>query len=152
LLESNTTSRLASCSKSFSVPIHFQELEEIPICKHQLLLAARATSLAQELEHSERTRERELRDSSERLAQVIDTLPMMISATAPDGRIVFANAAFNQFLGCDAEAVVGRNVATVLEAERAARRGGPFRPASAAGASQSAAGQHATTQRSHAWH
>ena len=89
--------------------------------KHQLLLAARATSLAQELEHSERTRERELRDSSERLAQVIDTLPMMISATAPDGRIVFANAAFNQFLGCDAEAVVGRNVATVLEAERAAR-------------------------------
>ncbi len=43
--------------------------------KHQLLLAMRADLLERELEHSERSRERALRDSRERLAQVIDTLP-----------------------------------------------------------------------------
>lgn len=63
--------------------------------KHQLLLAERATTLAEELEQSER----ELRDSSQRLAQVIDTLPIMITATAPDGRILFANECQIAFLG-----------------------------------------------------
>ena len=46
---------------------------------------------------------------------------MMISATAPDGRILFSNAAFNRFLGCETDAVVGRNAAAVLDAERGAR-------------------------------
>lgn len=89
--------------------------------KHQQLLAARATSLEKELEHSERIRERELRDSSERLAQVIDTLPVMISATAPDGRLLFVNACFARFLGSKPDALVGRPIDAILDAERATR-------------------------------
>src|SRR5262249_54133407 len=53
--------------------------------KQQLLLEAR-------LEHTERSREEALRDSSERLAQVIDTVPAMVSATDPSGRYIFVNA------------------------------------------------------------
>ncbi len=60
--------------------------------KQQIQLAARADNLAQELKDSERSREEALRDSSERLAQVIDTVPAMISATDSDGRILFMNA------------------------------------------------------------
>jgi diguanylate cyclase (GGDEF)-like protein/PAS domain S-box-containing protein len=60
--------------------------------KQQMLLAIRAKSLAQELKESERSREEALRDSSERLAQVIDTIPAMISATDREGRILFVNA------------------------------------------------------------
>jgi CheY-like chemotaxis protein len=43
---------------------------------HQKLLASRAITLERELEHSEQSRARARRDSSERLAQVIDTLPI----------------------------------------------------------------------------
>src|ERR1700674_600667 len=48
--------------------------------KQQLIIMGRAVHLERELEHSERSREEVLRDSSERLAQVIDTVPAMISA------------------------------------------------------------------------
>ena len=67
--------------------------------RQQLQLAQRADSLAQELEVSERSRQTALRDSSERLAQVIDTLPAMISASAPDGRLLFVNAYQTSFVG-----------------------------------------------------
>src|SRR5664279_4173229 len=60
--------------------------------KQQLQLAARADNLARELKDSERSREEALRDSSERLAQVIDTVPAMISATDRGGHILFINA------------------------------------------------------------
>ncbi len=73
--------------------------------KHQLLLASRATSLAKELEDSERSRERALRDSSERLAQVIDTLPVMISAAGYDGQLLFVNAYQIAFAGLDQNAI-----------------------------------------------
>jgi diguanylate cyclase (GGDEF)-like protein/PAS domain S-box-containing protein len=89
--------------------------------QHQVLLAARATTLAEELENSERTRERELRDSSQRLAQVIDSLPVMITATAPDGQILFANAPQAQFLGLRSNNLVGRNVADVFNTEVSTR-------------------------------
>ncbi len=84
--------------------------------KHQLLLAARASTLAEELEQSER----ELRDSSERLAQVIDTLPIMITATAPDGRILFANECQLAFLGSEQD-VVGRKMTEVFDTETSGR-------------------------------
>src|ERR1017187_1228799 len=60
--------------------------------KQQIQLAARADNLARELKDSERSREEALRDSSERLAQVIDTVPAIISATDREGRILFINA------------------------------------------------------------
>jgi diguanylate cyclase (GGDEF)-like protein/PAS domain S-box-containing protein len=67
--------------------------------KQQKLLATRAVSLAHELEESQRSREEALRDSSERLAQVIDTIPAMISATDRDGRILFVNAYQSELIG-----------------------------------------------------
>ena len=43
--------------------------------KQQLLLESRAYTLERELIQSEKTREAVLRDSRERLAQIIDTVP-----------------------------------------------------------------------------
>jgi diguanylate cyclase (GGDEF)-like protein/PAS domain S-box-containing protein len=89
--------------------------------KHQLLLANRADLLERELEHSERSRELALRDSRERLAQVIDTLPVMISATGYDGQILFANAYQTNFFGVDAARVIGARSACMLGEEAATR-------------------------------
>ncbi len=89
--------------------------------KHQMLLADRATSLARELEDSERSRELALRDSSQRLAQVIDTLPMMINATARDGAILFVNARQTDFAGLDPLDVVGKTASALCGEEPAAR-------------------------------
>jgi diguanylate cyclase (GGDEF)-like protein/PAS domain S-box-containing protein len=89
--------------------------------KHQLLLANRADSLEKELEHSERSREMALRDSRERLAQVIDTLPVMISATDRDGRILFANACGKAFYDMDPRSMVGAAAAALFGEEVAAR-------------------------------
>jgi diguanylate cyclase (GGDEF)-like protein/PAS domain S-box-containing protein len=85
--------------------------------KHQLLLEARAMTLAEELEHSER----ELRSSSARLAQVIDTLPVMITATSRSGEILFANEFQNAFLGRKAEQIVGKKIIDVFAGDVALR-------------------------------
>ena len=82
----------------------------------QLLLASRADGLERDLEHSERSREQALRDSSERLAQVIDTVPAMISAADRDGKILFTNAYQTRLLGLDPARVIGQD-ATVLFGE-----------------------------------
>ncbi|GAC1329701.1 MAG: EAL domain-containing protein [Beijerinckiaceae bacterium] len=89
--------------------------------KHQILLASRADTLERELEHSERSREMALRDSTERLAQVIDTLPVMISAAGNDGRILFANACQTKFFGLDHVDVVGQPASLMLGEESGAR-------------------------------
>jgi diguanylate cyclase (GGDEF)-like protein len=59
---------------------------------HQKVQRGRADALAQELKESELSRDRVLRDSRERLAQVIDTIPAMISAADRDGRCIFVSA------------------------------------------------------------
>lgn len=89
--------------------------------KHQLLLASRADTLEKELEFSERSRERQLRDSREQLAQVIDTLPVMISATDRDGRILFANACGTAFYDIDPRNIVGAPAPTMFGDEAASR-------------------------------
>ena len=89
--------------------------------KHQLLLASRADSLERELEHSERSRERALRDLRERLAQVIDTLPVMISAADRNGRILFANACGAAFFDIDQSRIVGATASSLFGEEAAAR-------------------------------
>jgi len=61
-----------------------------PVDRHEFVTRARnllrlrkqQLLLERKLEVSERSREEALRDSSERLAQVIDTVPSMVSATA----------------------------------------------------------------------
>jgi response regulator RpfG family c-di-GMP phosphodiesterase len=58
----------------------------------QLLLAHRADHLRVELDKSERTRELAMRDSRERLAQVIDSIPAVVRCADPDGLIQFVNA------------------------------------------------------------
>ena len=89
--------------------------------KHRLLLADRAVCLKRELDDSERSRERVMRDSSERLAQVIDTVALMISAAGPDGRILFVNAYQTAFCGLDPGALVGASAQTLFGPEHGAR-------------------------------
>jgi diguanylate cyclase (GGDEF)-like protein/PAS domain S-box-containing protein len=89
--------------------------------KHQLLLASRADTLERKLEHSERSREHALRDSKERLAQVIDTLPVMISAAGYDGSILFVNAYETAFFGIQPNDVIGRPGSVLFGEEAGAR-------------------------------
>jgi diguanylate cyclase (GGDEF)-like protein/PAS domain S-box-containing protein len=89
--------------------------------KQQLLLAKRATSLEQELEHSERSREEALRDSSERLAQVIDTVPAMISATNRDGCFLFVNAFQTELAGIDPAEAVGKEIGALFGPEHGSK-------------------------------
>jgi diguanylate cyclase (GGDEF)-like protein len=66
---------------------------------HQRRIRERASTLERELKRSEDSRDQLLRDSREQLAQVIDTVPAMISATDPEGRCIFANAYRASMLG-----------------------------------------------------
>lgn len=88
---------------------------------HQKILAARANNLERELEASERTRETALRDSSEQLAQVIDTVPAMVCATGRDGSILFANAYQTAFAGVDPAAIIGQQPAALFGQEHGER-------------------------------
>ncbi len=87
---------------------------------HRKFLRNQAKALERELADSERSRQRLLHDSREALAQVIDTLPALISATGPDGRCVFANAHLAESLGHVPADIIGSDMAAVL-GERGAR-------------------------------
>ncbi len=87
----------------------------------QVLLESRADSLEKKLEDSERTRVHALRDSRERLAQVIDTLPVMISASSAGGDVLFVNGQQAGFTGIDPVAVIGAPVAMLFGEEQGAR-------------------------------
>ena len=89
--------------------------------QQQLLLANRADSLERELKDSARTLERTVRDSSERLAQVIDTVPALISASDCDGRFLFLNAYHSQITGIDPAKAIGRETSEVLGPEAGSR-------------------------------
>ena len=82
--------------------------------KQQIQLASRADSLARELKDSERSREEALRDSSERLAQVIDTVPAIIRATDREGRILFINAYQAALFGIGPNEAIGLDMPPVL--------------------------------------
>ncbi|HET7158638.1 MAG TPA: diguanylate cyclase, partial [Burkholderiales bacterium] len=89
--------------------------------KQQIQLAERAENLAQELKDSERSREEALRDSSERLAQVIDTVPAMISATDSQGRVLFMNAYLASLAGIGPTEAVGFDMRPMFGEDHAAR-------------------------------
>jgi diguanylate cyclase (GGDEF)-like protein/PAS domain S-box-containing protein len=89
--------------------------------KQQLLLETRAHSLERELIQSEQTREAVLRDSRERLAQIIDTVPAMISATDRDGRCIFINACHAETQGIVYTDVAGKSTTAIFGKSRAER-------------------------------
>ena len=66
--------------------------EFVTRARNLLRLRKQQLLIEQKLEQSERSREEAVRESSERLAQVIDTVPAMISARDRQGRLIFANA------------------------------------------------------------
>ncbi|MGH7042324.1 MAG: EAL domain-containing protein [Acetobacteraceae bacterium] len=66
---------------------------------HQRRSRDRARLLEQELRETEQSREQVLRDSRERLVQVIDTIPAAISATDTANRCIFANAYCTALIG-----------------------------------------------------
>ena len=78
----------------------------------QRLIRARAAELAAELGRSEASREQIVRESTARLAQVIDMVPAMVSATDRDGRFVFVNAYLAALAGTRPEALVGGDAMT----------------------------------------
>jgi len=85
--------------------------------RQQLQLAEQAELLRDKLARSEKA----LRDSSERLAQVIDTVPSPIRATDLDGKLLFINDVQAKLLGIDPAEAVGRSVVDVLGPEIGAR-------------------------------
>lgn len=89
--------------------------------RQHLMLQNRAAELARDLEHSERSREELLRNSRERLAEVIDTVPAMIRAADRQGRCVFANAYHTKLYGADPSEIVGMPLSQILGEEAAER-------------------------------
>jgi diguanylate cyclase (GGDEF)-like protein/PAS domain S-box-containing protein len=89
--------------------------------KQQLMLQSRAQHLERELVESEQSREAVLRDSRERLAQIIDTVPAMISATDSQGRCVFINACHADAHGVESTDVAGKSTAAIFGKVRAER-------------------------------
>jgi diguanylate cyclase (GGDEF)-like protein/PAS domain S-box-containing protein len=89
--------------------------------KQQILLQSRATSLEKELLHSEQSREMALRDSHERLGQIIDTVPAMISATDKRGRCIFINAFLAEAHGVESTEIAGKSAGGMFGTTRARR-------------------------------
>ncbi|MDQ6701965.1 MAG: response regulator, partial [Pseudomonadota bacterium] len=89
--------------------------------EQQMFLAIRAELLERKLQRSQRSLQQAVRDSSERLAQVIDAVPAMISATDQQGRFLFMNAYQAELMGIDPSSVAGSDAAEILGAENGAR-------------------------------
>src|ERR1700720_744918 len=89
--------------------------------EQQMLLAIRAELLERKLQRSQQSLQQAVRDSSERLAQVIDAVPAMISATDQKGRFLFMNAYQAGLMGIDPAAAVGRDPEEILSGENGAR-------------------------------
>src|SRR5450759_2166570 len=109
----------AGATDFLNSPIDHQEFVTrarnlLKLRKQQIQLATRADSLARELKDSERSREEALRDSSERLAQVIDTVPALISATDREGRVLFINAYQAALSGIGSTEAIGSDMPSVF--------------------------------------
>lgn len=89
--------------------------------RQQLLIASRAMTLEHELRTSEQSRAQALRDSTERLAQVIDTVPAMISAADRHGRCIFVNAHQAAVKGVEPAELLGRSAIDIFGEEQGSR-------------------------------
>ncbi|MCX7685106.1 MAG: response regulator, partial [Acetobacteraceae bacterium] len=88
--------------------------------RHQVEALRTADLLRRDLEVSERLRSALARESREALAQLIDTVPALISACDREGRLLFVNAAQAKEAGALPSDLVGRDRAALFGAERAA--------------------------------
>jgi diguanylate cyclase (GGDEF)-like protein len=87
----------AGASDFLLSPVDYPEFQSrarnlLRLGRHQRHMRDHAFALERDLKESERSRDALIRDSSERLGQVIDTVPAMISATDTDGNCIFVNA------------------------------------------------------------
>jgi diguanylate cyclase (GGDEF)-like protein/PAS domain S-box-containing protein len=88
--------------------------------RHQIDARRQAERLRHDLAASERLRTDLMRASRESLAQLIDTVPAMVSAADRDGRLVFVNAAQADAVGKRPADLVGQEMAALFGPERAA--------------------------------
>lgn len=119
-LEAGATDFLLSPVDHFEFVTRARNL--LKLSHQQELLQRRADGLMEELQSSHRQREIILRDSSAKLAQVIDTVPALISATDRAGDFIFVNQSHARFLGMSTAEMTGRNMRDVIgpaEAESA---------------------------------
>ena len=86
--------------------------------RQQRYILGRAQSLERQLRISERSQEELVRSSREALAQVIDTVPALISATDREGRAVFVNAHFASFVDSTPAALMGRVLTDMLVSDQ----------------------------------
>ena len=96
----------AGATDFVQTPIDHQEFVTrarnlLKIGTRQKQIRSRAYALAKELQDVEQERQELLRDSRDRLAQVIDTVPAMISASDRRGDCIFVNAYQTALLGGD---------------------------------------------------
>jgi diguanylate cyclase (GGDEF)-like protein/PAS domain S-box-containing protein len=84
----------------------------------QKQIKGRAQALEQQLRISERSQEELVRSSREALAQVIDTVPALVSAADEESRIVFVNAHFADFVNSTPGALTGRFLTEVLRSDK----------------------------------
>lgn len=89
--------------------------------RQSLLIRSRAFDLERELEDSERHREQLLRDSRERLAQVIDTVPACVSAFDREGVCIFLNSHAAARFGIDPALAIGRPADALFGGEAGTR-------------------------------
>jgi diguanylate cyclase (GGDEF)-like protein/PAS domain S-box-containing protein len=80
----------------------------------------RATILERELSTTRRSHDEVIRESRERLAQVIDTVPAMISATDRDGKCIFVNAFQARMAGFAPREITGEAVQSIFGGAHAA--------------------------------
>ena len=89
--------------------------------KQQQIIMSRANNLERQLISAERSNEQLVRDSSERLAQVIDMVPAMINAVDADGKCIFVNAYQARFSGKAPHEMIGTHVSHLLGSDYAER-------------------------------
>ena len=94
----------AGASDFLRSPVDYLEFQTrarnlVRLGRHQRLMRDRAFTLEHELKESKKSRDQLLRDSREWLAQVIDTVPAMVSATDTQGDRIFVNAYQSAVLG-----------------------------------------------------
>nr|WP_319391008.1 EAL domain-containing protein [uncultured Cohaesibacter sp.] len=85
------------------------------------VLSNRANSLLESLKKSESSLAWTQRESASRLVNVINTLPVMVSATDLDGCYLFMNVNQANYLGLRVEQVVGRHRAEIFGSQIAER-------------------------------
>ncbi|HEY8580095.1 MAG TPA: EAL domain-containing protein, partial [Beijerinckiaceae bacterium] len=84
------------------------------------MLVERTQTLAAELDGGPRPRAQALRRSFELMAQAVDALPALVSATDARGALLFANAAQTGFSGLRLDDVVGHPPSVLFGAQRGA--------------------------------